>query len=106
MATARIRKGAVGHLYLKEWRESKGVSAEAMAGRLGIERESVYRIEREQTRARKNQAAYAAALDVPPGLLWQLPSALPSLDAIVADAPEDVKKMVADVVRRMVGKAS
>ncbi len=37
-------------LFLKEHREAKGVSAPAMAKRLGITRESVYRLEREPKR--------------------------------------------------------
>src|SRR5437870_5021128 len=69
----RIHKSARRRLFLKEHREAKGVSAEQMAGRLGIERESVYRLEREAfTRLNpEKQAAYAAALDLEPESLWR-----------------------------------
>jgi transcriptional regulator with XRE-family HTH domain len=89
-------------LFLKEHRKAKGVSAEAMAGRLGIERESVYRIERDPWRLNgEKQLAYAAALQIEPEDLWKPPGAA-SLDAMIKREPEDVKSMVADVVRRLV----
>lgn len=102
----RIHKAKPRRLFLREHREAKGVSAEAMAGRLGIERESVYRLEREPQRANpERQAAYAAALDMEPEELW-LPPGNVSLDALVRDAPENIKEMAADIVRRLVGRAS
>jgi lambda repressor-like predicted transcriptional regulator len=62
-------------LFLKEHREAHGVSAAAMADRLGIERESLYRLEREaMTRLNgQKQAAYASALGIEPETLWQPP---------------------------------
>ncbi len=100
----RIHKSAPRRLFLKEHREAKGVSAEAMAGRLGIERESVYRLEREAlTRlSGGKQAAYADALGIEPEALWRRPGGPPSLDAIVATAPDDIKLLAADIVRRLV----
>lgn len=92
-------------LFLKEHREAHGVSAEQMAGRIGIERESVYRLEREAlTRVNgEKQAAYAAALDIEPEDLWR-PPGIPSLDGIVAQASDDLKAMAVDIVRRLVAK--
>ena len=100
----RIHKSARRRLFLKEWREFRGVSAEAMAGRLGIERESVYRLEREAMRRAnpEKQAAYAQALDTEPEALWLPPGGPPSLDAIIATAPDELKAMAADIVRRLV----
>jgi transcriptional regulator with XRE-family HTH domain len=63
-------------LYLKEHREAHGISAAAMAERLGIARESIYRLER-QAMTRLNgekQAAYARALDIEPEDLWRPPN--------------------------------
>lgn len=98
----RIRKHAKGRLFLKENREAKGVSAEAMAGRLGIERESVYRLERELWRVNsERQVQYAEALGIEPTALWRLPGTV-SLDEIVADAPAEVRNLAADIVRRLV----
>lgn len=102
----RIRQSGRRRLYLKEHREAKGISAEAMAGRLGIERESVYRLERRPYGVKADrQAQYAAALDIEPEELWR-PPGTPSLDAMVSQAPDDVRAMAADIVRRLVGKAS
>lgn len=100
----RIHKSARRRLFLKEHREAKHVSAEAMAGRLGIERESVYRLEREAlTRlSAGKQAAYADALGIEPERLWRPPGGPPSLDAMVATAPDEIKLMAADIVRRLV----
>ena len=63
-------------LFLKEHRKAKGVSAAAMADRLGIERESIYRLEREaMTRLNgEKQAAYARALGIEPEDLWRPPT--------------------------------
>lgn len=102
-----IHKRGYRRLFLKEHREARGVSAEQMAGRLNIERESVYRLEREW-RTRMNpekQAAYAAALDLEPQDLWRPPGS-PSLDALIQSAPDDVQKMAADIVRRLVAGGS
>jgi DNA-binding XRE family transcriptional regulator len=105
----RIRQHAKPRLFLKEHREAKGISAEVMAGRLGIARESVYRLEREwRTRCTPDkQAAYAAALQLEPEALWRPPATpdLPSLDAMVEDQPGNVRDMAVDIVRRLVGKA-
>lgn len=100
----RIRKGVKPRLFLKEHREAKGVSAVVMAGRLGIERESVHRLERVGRAKAEVQAAWADALGIEPAQLWRPPGQV-SLDAIIKDAPEDVKSMAADIVRRLVGKA-
>ncbi len=100
----RIHSHGPRRLFLKEHREAKGLSAEAMAGRLGIERESLYRLEREPRRVNsEKQAAYAAALQIEPEALWRPPGAV-SLDAMVHTAPEQVREMSADIVRRLVGK--
>jgi transcriptional regulator with XRE-family HTH domain len=61
-------------LFLREHREAKGVSAPAMARRLGIARESVYRLEREPKRVNPvKQVQWAAALDIEPEDLWRSP---------------------------------
>ncbi len=89
-------------LFLKEHREAKGVSAEQMGGRINIERESVYRLERKPERVTwERQCQWADALGISPLDLHRPPGA-PSLDAMVAPAPEDLQKTVRDVVKRLV----
>lgn len=98
----KIHKHGPRRLFLKEHREAKGLSAEAMAGRLGIERESLYRLEREPRRVNsEKQAAYAAALQIEPEALWR-PPGTHSLDGMVADAPKEVQEMAIDIVSRLV----
>lgn len=100
----RIHKHAPRRLFLREHRKAKGISAETMAGRLGIERESLYRLEREQKRLNaEKQAAYASALGIEPEELWS-PPGTPSLDALVRFEPDNVRRMAADIVSRLVAK--
>lgn len=76
-----------------------------MAGRLGIERESLHRLEREWWRLNgEKQLAYADALGIEPEELWRLPppKGQPSLDAMIKSAPQDVQEMATDIVRRLV----
>jgi transcriptional regulator with XRE-family HTH domain len=102
-----IHKSAPKRLYPKEHRKAKGVSAQTMAGRLGIERESVYRLEREwPTRMTpEKQAQWADALGINPDELFHLPGAT-SLDALAAAVPDDLKglatEVAADALRRFV----
>lgn len=104
----RIYQSRKRRLFLREHRKAKGVSATMMGGRLGIERESVLRLEREPQRVNsEKQADYAAALDLQPEDLWRPPAVpeppkAPSLDAMVKDVPEETRKMVADIVFRLV----
>lgn len=105
MATTRIHRHVQGRLFLREHRVAKGISATEMGGRIGMERESVYRLEKgtEKSKA-KWQLPYAEALGIEPERLRWPPEALPveSLDAMVKDAPEDIRKLAADIVRRLV----
>jgi hypothetical protein len=72
-----------------------------MALRLRIERESVYRMERKPERiTAKKQAQFAAALGLELEDLWNPPGIL-SLDAMLRKAPDELKAMAADIVRRL-----
>lgn len=102
----RIRKGARLHYYIKEHMERLGVSDEAMAGRLGIGREAVWKRYTEQGRLDPGKVlAFADALDMHPSELLY-PPGVPSLDAIIDGSTEEQRSMAADIVRRMIGKAS
>lgn len=104
---ASIRKGARIHLYLVEWREHKGLSVERLAERLDVDRTTVWRWE---TGARRptpsRQAQIAAALDIEPADLWRRPQSRPSIDAMLRDVPDEVFDMAADVVLRLIKRAS
>ncbi len=102
-----IHKFGPRRLYLREHRKAKGVSAKDMSGRVGIERESVYRWEREPWRLDEaDQANYAHALQLEPeDDLWRPPSAHPpepSLDDMVAEVPEDVRDMARGMAEEII----
>lgn len=106
----RIRRGARPHVYLREWRKAKGLKAPDMAERLGIERESYYRLERKPfTLSVAELLELADALGISHQRLWQLPpepGIIPrqSLDAIVEGQPDREVEGLADMLRRAVGK--
>ncbi len=110
----RIRKGSGGaprRLHVDEWRVRKGISVEALAGRVGIERESYYRWLREPRRInRAKQAALEDALGLPlDGLFHQpppenAPPPKPSLDDLAKDATPEQQEMLYDIARRLLGK--
>lgn len=113
----RIRKGAKPHVYLREWREyiQKAVNptlkAAAMADRLGIERESYYRLERNShTLSVAELIEIAEAFGIDHWRLWEPPPQVgskprPSLDAIVAGQPDAQVEGLADMLRRAVGQS-
>jgi DNA-binding XRE family transcriptional regulator len=103
----RIHKHAKRRLYLREHREAKGVDAPRMAERLGIERESLYRLEREWDRcAPSKQLQYADALGIDVEDLWWLPGEkpVPILDRIVEGEPEATKALARDLLTQLVGR--
>ena len=90
---------------MREHRKAKGLSAVIMAGRLGIERESYYRLERHPEKLNAGELAELAdALNIEPEALWRLPDSRPSLDAMVRGAPDDLKDMAADIVGRLMAR--
>ncbi len=98
----RIQRGR-GRLYLREHREAKGLSAPYLAERMGMERESLLRLEREaQTRCTpEKQADYAAVLGIEPAALWR-PPGVPSVDSLLSGADEATRILAADIVGRLV----
>lgn len=95
-------------LFIKEWQEHWDISAEAMASRLGIERESYYRLLREPRRInleRLEQLADAMGHHMEPTDFYRPPSR-PSLDAMVENAPDNLRETAVDIVKRLIGKAS
>ena len=103
MAT-KIGQRRKAHLYIKEWLDHRGLSDERAANRLGVARETVYRWRTDQTRLDPEKLArLASALDMEPQEFYR-PPGQPSLDAMLADAPDELRATAADIVRRLVGK--
>lgn len=102
-----VTKGIERRLFLKEHRKAKKMTAEKMGEHLGLERESVHRLERHPHRITwETQCDYAVALGIEPEDLWQRPGT-PSLDALARSTPEETRAvavgMAADILRRMAG---
>ncbi len=95
---------ADGGPYLRENREAKGMTAAQMAEKLGIERESVYRLEAKADGvAAAKQKAYAKALGIEPRDLWHRPDS-PSLDRRMADAPPEVQESIRVLLNELLKK--
>lgn len=103
----RIHTQNPGRLFLRENRKAKGLSAKVVGERMGIERESVLRFERlSVTRADPTKLAnYANAVQLTVDELRRPPGtkARPSLDALVADAPDEVVERAAAMIQLLRG---
>lgn len=86
-------------LYIAEWRESRGLSQQQLADRLGT---SDVTISRWETKARqpdlKAQAALAEALDIDVFDLRRHPDQ-PSADALLRDQPQEVRDQAINLIR-------
>lgn len=117
----RIRSKRKLHLYIAEWREDRGLTQEELGNRIelpdehgmmkqGVERNTVSRWETDQQRLNPYKiAAIAKALDLEPQELWRPPvsgQARPSLDKIMEGQPQDAWDTAADIVSRLIRKAS
>jgi len=90
------------HLYILEWMKARGLSDEQLALKVGTTRVTIWRWANEQHRLNPEKIErLATALDLEPPELWRPPSRR-SIDAILANAPDEVNDMAADVVERMV----
>lgn len=89
-------------VYLAEWRRHCGLSQEEMGAHIRppVPKGTVSRWEK-MTRAPSLDviAAYAEALRIAPADLYRLPSDEESLDEMVADAPESVRRTVRAAVQ-------
>jgi transcriptional regulator with XRE-family HTH domain len=102
----RIGKGRRQHLYITEWFEHLGLDDTKVAGRLDMDRTTIFKWRKEQHRLDPDKiAALADALGIEPQQLWSLPGRR-SLDAMLVGAPNEVVDTAADIVERLVRKAS
>jgi transcriptional regulator with XRE-family HTH domain len=101
MAT-KPRRHRTAHLYIAEWMKERGLGPTALAKRLGVTRETVWRWKEGERRPDpENVAQIASALDLEPeGLYW--PPGRPSIDALLRGQPDEMAQMAADIVRRLV----
>ena len=103
MATPRIGQRRRAHLYIDEWFEHRGVNDEKVGKRLDLDRTTIWKWRKNPSRLDPGKMeALALALDIEPAELYRPPSR-PSLDAIVADYPEELQLKAAEIVR-LLGK--
>jgi transcriptional regulator with XRE-family HTH domain len=103
----RIRRGVRPHLYIKEHREAQGLSLEQMAGRMNVERNTIWRWEKEQHRLNPDKIAEIAdALGLDHWTDLARPPGIRSLDAMLAGQSSEVRDTVIDIVARLTRKAS
>lgn len=85
-------------LFLRDWRENRGLSQERLAGRLDVEKMTVSRWERGVAALNTNvMMALADALDIEPEDLWRHPDT-PSADALLRDQPADVRTQAINLI--------
>lgn len=104
----RIHQRRPPRLFIKEWQDRWELSPETMGERLGMARESYYRLLREPRRIdteRLQQLADAMGHDMVPQDFYRPPTR-PSLDAMLEQVPDALRDTAVDIVRRLVGKAS
>ena len=111
MATHR-HPGTRHSLRLKEHRKAKGIRAASMAKALGIERESVYRLEKHPERSNgEQQAIYARECGVHPGDLWEMPKDTVRAAKLTPDGIEnlteaDLERLAEKISRRIARRSN
>lgn len=105
MAT-RIRRHARPHLYLEEWIAFRGLNPATLAGRMDMDRTTVWRWVKEQHRLNPEKMAHlAAALDVETEELFRPPPRR-SIDSMLKGQSDDIQDMAADIISRLIKRAS
>lgn len=103
----RIRRGARPRFYIKEHREDQGLTLDQLAGRVGVERNTIWRWENDQRQVTPDKAAALAdALSLPDWTALTRPPGVRSIDAMLADQPEDVRDTVIDIAERLIRRTS
>jgi DNA-binding XRE family transcriptional regulator len=95
--------------FLRQWRKFMGTKAVELAEALGIERESYYRLEKNWwTISTGEQDIIARTIGIKPSQLWFPPPTqgqdVVSLDELVEDMPEQMKKAAINAVKGIAGR--
>ena len=97
-------KSRAPHLFISEWFKHLGVNDAQIAAKIGVNRETVFRWRKEQWRLNPEKIRQIAnTLGIKPEQLWHPPTR-ESIDNLLDGTDEETRKMVTDVVRRMVRK--
>lgn len=99
----RIRRGARPRFYIKEHREDQGLTLDQLAGRVGVERNTIWRWENDQRQVTPEKAgALADALGLPDWTDLTRPPGVRSIDAMLADQSDDIREIALDIVARLI----
>lgn len=103
----RIGQRRRAHLYIREWMKDRELSVPKLAGRIGVERQTVYRWVKEPHRLDiPKLEIIAKALDLGDFRELFQPPARPSLDALTAGIPDEIHGDILEFARRLVKRAS
>lgn len=103
MATARIGRLDRLQLYITEHLRSKDLSDERAAGRIGVDRATVFKWRKNPYKLSQEQLEILAkACDLKDFRDFYRPPGRPSVDAVIDAAPAEVQDMITDVVQRLV----
>lgn len=103
----RIRRGARPRFFIKEHREAQGLTLEQLGGRVGVERNTIWRWENDQRQVTPSKAeALADALGLEHWTDLTRPPGVRSLDAMLADQPDDIRETVLDIAERLIRRAN
>lgn len=101
---ARIGPRLPRRVFLKEWREAKGLTQEALGNRLGVTGTSIHRWERSRAQlSTPVMAAIEEALSLSPGALFRHPDQ-PSADDLLRGASPAVVSQALDYLRFLTRK--
>lgn len=102
----RIGRRRPPRIFPKEWREHRNLRLEDVALRIGVQRNTIWRWENEPHRLDPGKmAALAEALDIEPEELWRMPPSR-SIDAMLKNAPAELRETAIDIVSRLTKRAS
>ena len=103
----RIHRGARPRFYIKEHREAQGLTLDQLAGRVGVERNTIWRWENDQRQVTPDKAAALAdALSLSDWTDLTRPPGIRSLDAMLADQPADIRETVLDIAERLIRRSN
>ncbi len=103
----RIRRGTRPRFFIKEHREAQGLTLDQLAGRVGVERNTIWRWENDHRQVTPDKAgAVADALSLEH---WSDLTRLPgvrSVDAMLADQPADIRETIIDITERLIRRTN